>query len=87
MGPGWRVMDEPPLLAPVLQSSVRDRLEAELAARGSRDYWLESNSGALRLCRQSNSAKNVCGSVTVEFDMQAGKWQAQSGVLVPVCNG
>ncbi len=86
-GSSSRLLDVPPQNATTLFESVAKRPGLVDAPKNSRDYWFESSSGSLRLCRQKADAHDVCGSANVEFKLVDGSWRAQSGVDVPVCSG
>ena len=84
-GPSWRHLQTPPLNATTLYGSVANRPGIVDAPKASRDYWFESDSGSLRLCRQRTDARNLCGSANIEFTLVEGRWRPQAGVDVPVC--
>lgn len=83
--PDWQLIEAPPPEVSELITDVSKRPGLADLPPNSSTYWFRRDSGSLRMCRQKPMAQNVCGSVTVEFNLVRGQWMAESGALVPVC--
>lgn len=83
--PSWRFLSSPPEDAATLYARIGRRAGLSDYPGESRDHWLLSDGGELRLCRQRLEATDFCGSASVTFTLVDNEWQPQPGVSIPAC--